>query len=29
MLLGPFSAEQRDDYRKMIEVNLRGAITAT
>ncbi|MFC9455466.1 SDR family oxidoreductase [Streptomyces sp. NPDC056983] len=29
MLLGPFSSEQRDDYRKMIEVNLLGAITAT
>lgn len=29
MLLGPFSAEQTDDYRKMIEVNLLGAITAT
>jgi NADP-dependent 3-hydroxy acid dehydrogenase YdfG len=29
MLLGPFSAEQRDDYRKMIEVSLLGAITAT
>ena len=29
MLLGPFSAEQRDDYRKMIEVNLLDAITAT
>ncbi|MEV4033631.1 SDR family oxidoreductase [Streptomyces umbrinus] len=29
MLLGPFSAEQRDDYRHMIEVNLLGAITAT
>ena len=29
MLLGPFSAEQRDDYRAMIEVNLLGAITAT
>ncbi|MFF3380413.1 SDR family oxidoreductase [Streptomyces sp. NPDC002680] len=29
MLLGPFSAEQSDDYRKMIEVNLLGAITAT
>lgn len=29
MLLGPFSAEQRDDYRQMIEVNLLGAITAT
>lgn len=27
MLLGPFSAEQRDDYRQMIEVNLMGAIT--
>jgi NADP-dependent 3-hydroxy acid dehydrogenase YdfG len=29
MLLGPFSTEQRDDYRHMIEVNLLGAITAT
>lgn len=29
MLLGPFTAEQRDDYRAMIEVNLFGAITAT
>ncbi|HEY7967431.1 MAG TPA: SDR family oxidoreductase [Solirubrobacteraceae bacterium] len=29
MLLGPFSSEQRDDYRAMIEVNLLGAITAT
>jgi NADP-dependent 3-hydroxy acid dehydrogenase YdfG len=29
MLLGPFSDEQRDDYRQMIEVNLLGAITAT
>ncbi|WP_433369740.1 SDR family oxidoreductase [Actinoplanes sp. CA-142083] len=29
MLLGPFSAEQRDDYRQMIEVNLLGAITTT
>lgn len=29
MLLGPFSPEQRDDYRRMIEVNLLGAITAT
>lgn len=27
MLLGPFSAEQRDDYRQMIEVNLMGAVT--
>jgi NADP-dependent 3-hydroxy acid dehydrogenase YdfG len=29
MLLGPFSSDQRDDYRQMIEVNLLGAITAT
>lgn len=29
MLLGPFAAEQREDYRRMIEVNLLGAITAT
>jgi NADP-dependent 3-hydroxy acid dehydrogenase YdfG len=29
MLLGPFAADQRDDYRRMIEVNLLGAITAT
>lgn len=29
MLLGPFSADQRDDYRTMVEVNLLGAITAT
>ena len=29
MLLGPFDTEQRDDYRRMIEVNLLGAITAT
>lgn len=29
MLLGPFSADRRDDYRKMIEVNLLGAITTT
>ncbi|WP_433300390.1 SDR family oxidoreductase [Actinoplanes sp. CA-030573] len=29
MLLGPFSAEQRADYRQMIEVNLLGAITTT
>jgi NADP-dependent 3-hydroxy acid dehydrogenase YdfG len=29
MLLGPFSAEQREDYRRMVEVNLLGAITAT
>ena len=29
MLLGPFSSEQRADYRAMVEVNLLGAITAT
>ncbi|KRF43039.1 short-chain dehydrogenase [Terrabacter sp. Soil811] len=29
MLLGPFGADQRDDYRQMVEVNLLGAITAT
>ena len=29
MLLGPFAADQRADYRQMIEVNLLGAITAT
>ncbi|GAB3576128.1 SDR family NAD(P)-dependent oxidoreductase [Leifsonia lichenia] len=29
MLLGPFSSEQRADYRRMIEVNLLGAITTT
>jgi len=29
MLLGPFSSDQRDDYRNMVEVNLLGAITAT
>jgi NADP-dependent 3-hydroxy acid dehydrogenase YdfG len=29
MLLGPFSAAQRDDYRSMIEVNLMGAISTT
>lgn len=29
MLLGPFSADQREDYRQMIEVNLLGAITTT
>jgi NADP-dependent 3-hydroxy acid dehydrogenase YdfG len=29
MLLGPFNADQRADYRQMIEVNLLGAITAT
>lgn len=29
MLLGPFSSDQRADYRQMVEVNLLGAITAT
>ncbi|MBD3924467.1 SDR family oxidoreductase [Nocardioides cavernae] len=29
MLLGPFAADQRADYRHMVEVNLLGAITAT
>jgi len=29
MLLGPFTSDQRDDHRHMIEVNLLGAITAT
>ncbi|PZF56329.1 SDR family NAD(P)-dependent oxidoreductase [Curtobacterium sp. MCSS17_008] len=29
MLLGPFSTDQRDDYRRMIESNLLGAITTT
>lgn len=29
MLLGPFSSGQRADYRRMIEVNLLGAITTT
>jgi len=29
MLLGPFSSAQREDYRRMIETNLLGAITAT
>jgi NADP-dependent 3-hydroxy acid dehydrogenase YdfG len=29
MLLGPFSAEQADDYRRMVETNLLGAITTT
>ena len=29
MLLGPFSSDQREDYRRMIEVNLLGAITTT
>jgi NADP-dependent 3-hydroxy acid dehydrogenase YdfG len=29
MLLGPFSSQQRADYRQMVEVNLLGTITAT
>ncbi|AKS33701.1 SDR family oxidoreductase [Mycolicibacterium goodii] len=29
MLLGPFSSEQRDDYRNMVEINLLGTITTT
>ena len=29
MLLGPFVSEQREDFSRMIEVNLLGAITAT
>jgi NADP-dependent 3-hydroxy acid dehydrogenase YdfG len=29
MLLGPFSSDQREDYRRMVEVNLLGAITTT
>src|SRR4051794_925649 len=29
MLLGPFSADRSEDYRRMVEVNLLGAITAT
>jgi NADP-dependent 3-hydroxy acid dehydrogenase YdfG len=29
MLLGPFSAELSDDYRRMVETNLLGAITTT
>jgi NADP-dependent 3-hydroxy acid dehydrogenase YdfG len=29
MLLGPLSADQHEDYRRMIEVNLLGAITTT
>ena len=29
MLLGPFSSAQREDYRRMVETNLLGAITAT
>lgn len=29
MLLGPFASDQREDYRRMVEVNLLGAITTT
>lgn len=29
MLLGPFGADRREDYRNMVEVNLLGAITTT
>jgi NADP-dependent 3-hydroxy acid dehydrogenase YdfG len=29
MLLGPFGSEQRDEARRMVEVNLLGAMTAT
>lgn len=29
MLLGPFGSEQKDDYKRMIDVNLLGAMTAT
>ena len=29
MLLGPFSSDQREDYRRMVETNLLGAITTT
>ena len=29
MLLGPFSADQHDEHRRMIETNLLGAMTAT
>jgi NADP-dependent 3-hydroxy acid dehydrogenase YdfG len=29
MLLGPFSSDRRDDYRRMVETNLLGAITTT
>jgi NADP-dependent 3-hydroxy acid dehydrogenase YdfG len=29
MLLGPFASERHDEYRRMIETNLLGAITAT
>ena len=29
MLLAPFTSEQRDEFRQMIEANLLGAITVT
>lgn len=29
MLLGPFSSDQREEHRRMVEVNLLGAMTAT
>lgn len=29
MLLGPFGSDRREDYRRMVETNLLGAITAT
>src|SRR4051794_24570183 len=29
MLLGPFTSEQREEQRRMVEVNLLGAMTAT
>jgi NADP-dependent 3-hydroxy acid dehydrogenase YdfG len=29
MLLGPFTSDQRDEQRRMVEVNLLGAMTAT
>jgi NADP-dependent 3-hydroxy acid dehydrogenase YdfG len=29
MLLGPFSSEHREDYERMLQTNLQGAITAT
>ncbi|MBO1756653.1 SDR family oxidoreductase [Allobranchiibius sp. CTAmp26] len=29
MLLGPFDAERKDDYKQMLDVNLLGAITTT
>ena len=29
MLLAPFTSDQRDEQRRMVEVNLLGAMTAT